>query len=62
MEVEAIIPRRHRCRGRPWNLGKKRWMVDRTMAWFNDFGRAKLRMEKKADNLVCFNYALPGSH
>ena len=52
MKVEPIIPRRFARPGRPWNLGKKRWMVERTIAWFNDYGKVRRRMEKKAENYI----------
>jgi len=50
--VKAVIPRRHSRPGRPWNLGKRRWMVERTFSWINRFGKAKLRTEKTEKNYL----------
>lgn len=58
--IDAIIPHRHRRR--PWNLGKRRWVVERTFSWFNKFGKLRRRMEKKEDiTLAYFSYAQHGS-
>src|SRR5690606_14276982 len=52
LDIDAIIPRRHPHPGRPWNLGKKRWHVERTFSWINDFGKARFRREKKEVNYL----------
>ncbi len=52
--VQAIIPRRHPRRGRPWNLGKQRWQVERTFSWINRFGKARVRREKSEKNYLSF--------
>ena len=52
MDIKAIIPRRHPRPGRPFNLGKKRWHVERTFSWINRFGKIKNRREKKEKNYI----------
>jgi len=47
-------------------LGKTRWVVERTIAWFHQFRRLRIRYERRADihqafmaigcALICFNY------
>jgi transposase len=56
------IPRRHECRARgivpriarrgidsSERLGRHRWVVERTHAWFNRFRRLPVRYERRAD-------------
>ena len=31
-------------------LGKTRWYVERTLAWFKRYGKIRIRTEKRADN------------
>lgn len=50
--VDAVIPRRHPRPGRPWNLGKRRWQVERTFSWINRFGKARIRTEKSQMNYL----------
>lgn len=50
--LKAIIPRRHPRQGRPWNLGKRRWVVERTFSWFNRFAKARHRTDKKEKNYL----------
>lgn len=52
LEVQAIIPHRYPRPGRPHNLGKKRWQVERTFSWFNRFEKVKCRREKKETNYL----------
>ncbi len=52
--VTAFVPRRHPRPGRPLNLGKNRWQIERTFSWINRFSRLKIRMEKKASNYMGF--------
>lgn len=49
-----------------WGLGRLRWVVERTLAWLNQFRRLRLRYEKRADIhqafltigclLMCWNF------
>jgi hypothetical protein len=56
LDVKAAIPRRHPRAGRPWNLGKRRRMVERTFSWINSFWKARLRTEKSENKyLTVFN-------
>ena len=50
--VQAIIPRRDPRRGRPWNLGKMRWQVERSFSWINRFAKARVRTEKSEENYM----------
>lgn len=52
MDINAKIPRRFPRPGRPYNLGKNRWQVERSFSWLNRFGRVKCRMEKKVENYM----------
>jgi IS5 family transposase len=47
-------------------LGRHRWVVERTLAWLNQFRRLRVRAERRADShqafltlgcaLICWNY------
>lgn len=47
-------------------LGRHRWVVERTLSWFNRFRRLRIRYERRADiymsflrlacSVVCWNY------
>ncbi len=51
--IEAIIPKRGKKPvGRPMNLGKHRWMVERTHSWMNQFRRIRTRWEKQSENYL----------
>ena len=52
--VTAVIPKRGKYRkvGRPPHLGKKRWMVERTHSWINDYRKLRIRWEKKSGNFL----------
>lgn len=52
LDITVIIPRRHPRKGRPWNLGKWRWMIERSISWFNCFGKVRRRQEKKEVNYI----------
>jgi transposase len=53
------------------NLGRYRWVVERTLAWFAQYRRLAIRHERRADvheaflhlaaSLVCLNYLPPGA-
>lgn len=65
----GIIPRIAR-RGieRSDRLGRHRWVVERTLAWFNQFRRLRVRYERRDDvhqafltlgaALICWNFLL----
>jgi transposase len=36
-------------------LGRHRWVVERTLAWFNRFRRLAVRYERRADILLAFH-------
>jgi transposase len=49
--IHPDIPQRgERCRG----LGRKRWPVERTLAWLHQFRRLRIRWERKLDNHLAF--------
>ncbi len=51
--VEAKIPKRGKIPvGRPMNLGKNRWMVERTHSWMNQFRKIRTRWEKQSENYL----------
>ena len=52
LKINAIIPRRYKKRGRPHNIGKHRWVIERTFSWINRFGKAVIRREKKLNNYL----------
>jgi transposase len=45
--IQPFLARRNTEHGS--GLGKKRWVVERTFAWFNQFRRLRVRYEKRAD-------------
>ena len=54
--IEIKIPTKGKNRkvGRASCLGKKRWMVERTHSWINNFRKLKVRWEKKVENFLGF--------
>jgi transposase len=59
----------HRYTEHGSGLGKTRWVVERTIAWFHQFRRLRIRYERRCDihqafmvigcALICFNYLTP---
>jgi transposase len=39
----------HRQTGHGIGLGKRRWVVERTLSWLHQFRRLRLRFERRAD-------------
>ena len=62
--IRTLIPMRHRKHGS--RLGKTRWVIERTLAWFHRFRRLQIRWERRPDihkafmlldgGLICFSY------
>ena len=57
--VEMIAPnrknRKHKTQdGRPLRRYKRRWKVERTIAWLQSFRRVRTRDERKAQNFLGF--------
>lgn len=50
----GIDPRIPRRADRSTPIGRKRWIVERTFAWINQFRRLKVRYELFAENYVGF--------
>jgi len=50
--IQAIIPRRFKRRGRPNNIGKNRWQVERSFSWLKRFEKLRTRREKKGKNYL----------
>lgn len=50
--VQTIIPRRFKRRGRPYNIGKNRWQVERLFSWLKRFEKLRTRREKKEKNYL----------
>lgn len=57
MRGRAIIPRIAR-RGidSTERLGRHRWKVERTLAWFAQFRRTSVRYERRIDIFAAFNH------
>jgi len=61
--IGSLIARRGQ---QDWGLGRLRWVVERTLAWFSQFRRLRVRYEKRADIhqafltigciLICWNF------
>lgn len=45
--IEPHIPRRRKKQ--PRGLGKRRWVVERTLAWLHQFRRLRIRWERRDD-------------
>lgn len=45
--IRPFIAKRNTGHGS--GLGKKRWVVERTIAWFHDFPRLRVRRDRRAD-------------
>ena len=45
--IEPWVARRRTTHGS--GLGRWRWVVERTFAWLNQFGRLRVRYDKRAD-------------
>ncbi len=62
MAIPAIKSRRGPRRRKPDKLhaeskdklGKHRWVIERTMAWFTGYRRLTLRYERKAEHFLAF--------
>lgn len=54
--MEMIAPnRKHKTQdGRPLRRYKRRWKVERTIAWLQSFRRVRTRDERKAQNFLGF--------
>ena len=35
--------------GKQWQLGRHRWVVERTHTWFAGFGKLRIRFERRLD-------------
>jgi transposase len=45
--ISSLLAKRNTKHGS--GLGKSRWVVERTLAWFSQFRRLRVRYEKRAD-------------
>jgi len=45
--IRPLIPMRHRKHGS--RLGKTRWVIERTLAWFHRFPKLQIRGERRPD-------------
>ncbi len=50
--VEAEIPQK--SEPRPPGLGKKRWKIERTIAWLRQFRRLRIRWDRLSTNFEAF--------
>jgi transposase len=65
--IEPVIPKRNTEHGS--GLGIYRWVVERTLAWFHQFRRLRVRYERRddihegfmtlAESLICLNFLKP---
>jgi IS5 family transposase len=67
----GIVPRIARRRlDSSERLGRHRWVVERSLAWLNQFRRVRIRYERRADihlaflhlgcTLICWNFLVNG--
>jgi transposase len=64
--IRPIIARRNTEHGS--GLGKTRWFVERTISWFHNFGRLRIRRDRRSDihrafmsiamSLICLSFVL----
>jgi transposase len=66
LDIKPVLARRNTEHGS--GLGKTRWMVERTISWFHNFGRLRIRKDRRSDihkafmtlgaSLICLSFVL----